>query len=225
MTAARSALSRAGSGRGRGVLSREQILDAALALADREGLENLSMRRLAQELGAGTMTLYTYFRDKEELLDAAVEQVAGQVATPPASGSWQERLRALIEEVYRSLVEHPSGVELRRTRPILTPAALRTTEAGMRILVEAGFSAPEAARAWRSLFVYTFGFAQFTPAEVPAAVRREWQRRLDALPADEFPVLTSASREAVDTMSGEAQFDHGLDRLLWGLAADLETGR
>jgi AcrR family transcriptional regulator len=209
--------------RGRAVLTREQILDAALALADREGLENVSMRRLAEEVGAGTMTLYTYFRDKEELLDAAVDQAAARLAAPPAGGTWQSRLRGLVKEMHRSLVEHPSGVELRRTRPILTPAALRTTEAGMRILIDAGFSPGEAARSWRSLFIYTFGSAQFTPADVPAATRREWRRHLEGLPAEEFPALTAAAGEAVETMSGEAQFDHGLDRLVRGLAADLEA--
>lgn len=204
------------------MLTRERILDAALALADREGLETVSMRRLADELGAGTMTLYTYFSDKEELLDAAVDRAAANVPIPSGAGPWQCQLRGLIKEIHRSLVEHPSGVELRRSRPILSLAALRTTEAGMQILVAAGFSPGEAARAWRSLFVYTFGFAQFTPARVPANTRREWQRRLEALPSEEFPALTSAAGQAVDTMSGEAQFDHGLDRLLRGLASDLE---
>lgn len=222
MASARPSTEARASGRGRSVLSRERILAAALALADREGLEAVSMRRLAEELGAGTMTLYTYFRGKDELLDAAVDQAAAAVTIPPDEGSWESQLRALIKEIYCSLVEHPSGVQLRRSRPILSPAALRTTEAGLRILLRAGFSRTDAARAWRSLFVYTFGFADFTPPELPPAVRRDWQERLEALPADEFPALTSTAREGVETMSGEAQFDHGLERLLRGLASDLD---
>lgn len=182
------------------------------------------MRRLAEELGVGTMTLYTYFRDKDELMDAAVDRVAATVVIPPSEGPWRTRLRALIKEIYRSLVEHPSGIELRRRRPILTPSALRTTEAGLQILQEAGFPRAEAARAWRSLFVYAFGFAAFTPAHVPEETQREWEARLKALPADEFPALRAGAREGVETMSGEAQFEHGLDRLLEGLAAGRRVG-
>ena len=208
---------------GRRLLSREQIVDRALALADRHGLEALTMRRLADDLGVGTMTLYTYFRDKDELMDAAVSRVASAVVIPPVEGPWRPRLRTLIKEIHRSLVAHPSGVELRRTRPMLTPAALRTTEAGMRILTGAGFSPAEAARAWRSLFVYTFGYASFTPPDVPAQTRRDWQSRLEALPADEFPVLTAATSDAVETMSGATAFDHGLDCLLDGLEASMRA--
>jgi AcrR family transcriptional regulator len=219
---------RAPSGRarrrgGRRLLSREQIVERALALADREGLEALTMRRLADDLGVGTMTLYSYFRDKDELIDAAVSRVASKVVIPSAQGPWRARLRTLIKEIHRSLVEHPSGVELRRRRPMLTPAALQTTEAGMRILTGAGFSAADAAKAWRTLFVYTFGYASFTPAEVPAQTRRDWRSRLTALPVEEFPVLRAAVAEAVETMSGEAAFDHGLDCLLDGLEASLSA--
>src|SRR5687768_6114837 len=91
----------------RGTLTREQILEAAGALLDREGLDGLTMRSLGQELGVGTMTLYGHFRSKDELLDALVD-AATENEPGTASGPWRERLRELILSVRRSLVEHPA---------------------------------------------------------------------------------------------------------------------
>jgi AcrR family transcriptional regulator len=204
-------------------LTREEIVEAALVLADREGLESATMRRIAQALGVGTMTLYTYFRDKDELLDAAVDHAAASVDIPEQGGPWRVRLRGLMKEIHRSLIAHPSGVELRMKRPLLSPAALRTTEAGMQILQAAGFTKAQAAHAWRLLFVYTFGYSAFTPPEVSVRTRREWRRLLARLPAEGFPALSGAADEAVETMSGEAAYDHGLDRILDGLEASLSS--
>jgi AcrR family transcriptional regulator len=201
------------------VLSREEIVEAVLSLADRRGVEGLTMRAVARELGVGTMTLYGYFASKDELMDATVERAAEGVRIPADDGPWRPRLRALFEEIHRSLLEHPSGVRLRLERPMLTPAALRTTEAGLSILEAAGFSRREATRAWRALFVYTFGHAAFTPARVPGSAEREWLALLSGLPGDEFPALTAAAGEAVETMSGEASYGPGLDWLLDGLEA------
>jgi AcrR family transcriptional regulator len=205
--------------------SREAIVRAALAVADREGLERSSMRRVAEELGVGTMTLYSYFAGKDELLDAAVEDVAASVPLPPDDGPWQSRLRALVQEIHRSLVEHPSGVELRLKRPILGRAALRTTEAGLQILREAGFDDAGATRAWRSLFVYVFGSAAFNPSRVEGGRLDEWRQLLEALPPEEFPSLSAGASQAVATMSGEEQFVYGLDRLLAGLEAEVKRGK
>ena len=203
----------------RRVLSREQILEAAIALVDRGGLERTTMRSLAEELGVGAMTLYSYFSSKDELLDAAVEHVAASVALPAQTGPWQDQVRRLVRGIYRFLSQHPAGVELRLKRPILTRGALRTTEAGLQILLAAGFSRAEAARAWRTLFVYAFGYAAFNPPTVSAGTQREWEALLAGLPPDEFPALSGGAAQAVATMSGEEQFEHGLDRLLAGFEA------
>ena len=205
--------------------SREAIVQAALAVADRDGLGRSSMRRVAQELGVGTMTLYSYFDGKDDLLDAAVESVAASVRLPSDDGPWQARLRALVQEIHRSLVEHPCGVELRLSRPILGRAALRTTEAGLQILREAGFDDADATRAWRSLFVYAFGSAAFNPSAVDADRLDEWRQILEALPPEEFPSLSAGASHAVATMSGEEQFAYGLDRLLAGLQQELTRGK
>src|SRR3954466_4577198 len=93
--------------------SREAIARAALDLVDREGLDALSMRRLAGELGMGTMTLYGYFRTKEELLDAVVHEATGWPELPLRAGPWDECLRALARMLRAGLARHRSLIEVR----------------------------------------------------------------------------------------------------------------
>lgn len=205
------------SRRRRGELSRERIVEAAVRFIDRQGLDELSMRRLAAELGAGTMTLYGYFRDKDELLDAVVDSIAS--ARPPSeiSGTWRERLRKLFLGAERNLNTHPGLVRLRLERPIVTRGALRLTEAGMTILEEAGFERTEAAQAFRALFIYTFGSAAFNPPDQTAQARTSLRTALAALPRDEYPRVTAAADELEEVMDPRAQFVRGLDLLLDGI--------
>jgi AcrR family transcriptional regulator len=209
----------------RGAISRERIAEAALAFIERNGLEALTTRRLAEELGIGTMTLYGYFRDKEELLDALVDVVAARLEVPSGGGTWKSQIRELMEEIRRGLGEHPVGVLLRQMRPMWSPGALRVSEAGIRVLREAGFSKGDAARAYRSLFNYTFGFAAFSPHEVSSGQRRQALAALASLPQDQYPAQTEAASELADAIGGEAQFRYGLDLLLSGLEAKLKRPR
>jgi AcrR family transcriptional regulator len=205
-------------------LSRERVAEVALTFIEQNGPEALSMRRLAEELAIGTMTLYGYFRDKDELLDAVVDAAAARIEIPSRRGTWKSQIRALMDRIRTALTEHPIGVLLRLERPMWSPGALRVSEAGVRILREAGFSRAEAARAYRSLFNYTFGFAAFSPREVSEEVRRKALAALAALPQDEYPALIEARSELADAVGGEAQFQHGLDLLLDGLEAKLKAG-
>jgi AcrR family transcriptional regulator len=210
--------------RARPDLSRERVAEVALTMIEQDGLRALSMRRLADELGIGTMTLYGYFRDKDELLDAVVDAAAARIEVPRRRGTWKSQIRALMDRIRTALTEHPIGVLLRLERPMWSPGALRVSEAGVRILREAGFSRAEAARAYRSLFNYTFGFAAFSPREVSEEVRRKALAALAALQQDEYPALIDARSELADAVGGEAQFQHGLDLLLDGLEAKLKAG-
>lgn len=205
----------------RPALSRDRIAHAALELADREGLEALSMRHLAAHLGIGTMTLYGYFRTKEELLDAAVDVAAGEAPVTLGTGTWKEQLRELMQSVLEHLRRHPSGVRIRLTRPMLSPRALQVTEAALTVLTGAGFDSAEAARGYRALFTYTFGFASFNSPEDPEEASRQVRSALLALPRDDYPTLTNAAAEAAATVGGDAQFEFGLDRLLDGLEVQL----
>ena len=198
-------------------LSRARILDAALSFLDREGLEALTIRRLATDLGVGAMTLYGYFRTKDELLDAMIDSGAEQLFHAPLAGTWDAQLRQLFVNLYRTHLQHPGVVELRFKRPLLSPGALRFTEMSMRILRDGGFSDREAARAYRVLFVYTFGFAAFGPGRRPLADRQQTLTALRRLPPEVYPVLREAAEEAADAMADQSLFEFGLDLLIEGL--------
>ena len=202
-------------------LSRERILDAALELLDRAGLDAFSMRQLAGELGVGTMTIYGYFRSRDELIDAIVdrggEEIAQLVSEAERAESWKPRMRALMVGLRERLLEHPAFVELRYRRTLQSPGALHITEAGMRILIGAGFGSREAAEIYRILFVYTFGFSAFGPGRRSATDRAESLEAIGALPRERFPALVGAMEEAVETMADETLYEVGLDALLDGL--------
>lgn len=202
-------------------LSRDQVAQAALELADSDGLEALSMRALADRLDVGTMTLYGYFRNKDELLDAVVDAAVGEGTLPEPDGDWKEQLRTVVLYARASLLRHPSLVELRVRRPVLRPEALRFSERCLAILRSAGFDVREGTAAFRLIFTYTFGFAALSPAGSTEDDRRTAFAALAALPPDEYPALAEARAEASEAMGGEDVFEYGLDRILDGLEARL----
>jgi len=202
-------------------LTPDEVARAALELLDREGLEALSMRRLADELGVGTMTLYGYFRNKDELLDAVMDVAVGGAPLAPSDGSWRQRLGDLIREARRNLVARPSLVQIRVRQPVLRPEALRFAEAGLRILREAGFEAQDATRAFRLLFTFTFGYAAFSPSDAVEENRAAARAAIGALPPDRYPALAAAREEAAQAMAGEEAFEFGLETILDGLEARL----
>src|SRR4051812_40369485 len=169
-------------------LSSEQVAAAALELLDRDGLEALSMRRLAGELGVGTMTLYGYFRSKDELLDAVVDAAVAEREPFSFEGSWQDQIRRLMQSSRRNLARHPGLVKVRAERPVLRPEALRFAETGVTILRRAGFPGRDAARAFRLLFTYVFGYVSFSPDETAGDARRDARSAVAALPPDEYPM-------------------------------------
>jgi AcrR family transcriptional regulator len=204
-----------------GRLSRERIVEAALAVVARDGLDALSMRRLAQELDVWPMSVYRYFRDKDELLDAVVEAAADEVALGAASGSWRDRIRALLGQARAALGEHPAGLRARFTRAMLTPGALRLSDAGLAILADAGFDPDEAARAWRALCGYALGFTAFDDEAPAADAARRARAAIAALPEDEYPALTAAADGFAAALTSADELDYGLDRMLDGLEARL----
>ncbi len=195
-------------------LSHERILRVARALVDHEGLERVSMRRLAQELDVWPMSIYRYFRDKDELLDALAATAAADVAPPRAGASWREQMRELLQQA-RSAMSADTASRLPRAS--LAPNVLRLPEAGLTILTQAGFSKADATSAWRALWSYTFGFATFAVAPTWEEAFRRTRSALAALPAEEYPALTTGADEFAAAFSRDEEFEHGLERLLDGL--------
>ena len=203
----------------RPALTRESIADTALAMVDRDGVDALSMRRLADELGVGTMTLYGYFRSKEELLDAVMDASVIDTGALLAEGTWRERATALAVEVRTNLERHPALVQIRLRQPMTRPLQFRWTEAVLRALVDSGLPREEAARAFRVLFTYVFGFVAFSPTGAAEGSRDGLRGALSALPPDDYPLLASMVGEAVEAAAGDEQFMFGLEVLLDGIEA------
>jgi AcrR family transcriptional regulator len=204
----------------RAKLTRAQVVAVAWQLLDADGLESFTIRRLAAALDVAPMTVYGYFSNKDSLLDAVLEAGSGELRLPSGSGPWRAQLRALFIELHRVLAAHPFVVQLRERRSIMGPGVLRFTEAGLQLLHQAGFPLEEAARAFRSLFIYTFGYASFSPgAEDLEASRRRGLAVIADLPAEEYPAITEAALPLAATLAGDEQYEYGLDRLLDGLDA------
>lgn len=206
-------------------LSRGRISEAALNLVDREGLDALTMRRLARELEVAPMTLYGYVRDKDDLLDTVVEAAAERHWQEPRPGPWQERLKQIARELHRGLLDHPALIQLRLRAPIVSPSAMRGTEVAMQALVEAGFELDEAARAFRVVFLYVFGSAAFNLPEVPDRLAREVRAVAVSLPPEEYPTVSRAGEEMAATLGGEEQFELGLATVVAGIEARLGPAR
>jgi AcrR family transcriptional regulator len=205
-------------------LSRERILRVALETVEEEGLDSLSMRRLAQKLDVWPMSIYRYFRDKDELLDALADSAAEGLSLPGGRASWRNQMRALLHEARRVLgADQAGGLATRLPRAILSPGLLRVSEAGLAILERAGFSRRDAAGAWRALLSYTFGFATTSVPGSEGEAGRRTRAAIAALPDDEYPALSAAADELAAALADDGEFDRGLDSLLDGLAASLDV--
>ena len=124
----------------RETLTRQRVLEAAVELADRHGLESVSMRRLGQELGVEAMSLYTHVRSKDDLLDGMVELVMGQIPAVDSRGGWKPALRQAILGARGALLRHPWTPDVIETRVAPGPAMLRQYDTVMGILRGGGFS-------------------------------------------------------------------------------------
>jgi len=124
----------------RETLTRQRVLEAAVELADRHGIESVSMRRLGQELGVEAMSLYTHVRSKDDLLDGMVELVMGQIPAVDSRGGWKPALRQAILGARGVLLRHPWTPDVIETRVAPGPAMLRQYDTVMGLLRGGGFS-------------------------------------------------------------------------------------
>ncbi len=201
-------------------LSRERVLTTALRLADRRGIDALSMRNVAYALRVEAMSLYNHVKNKDEILDGIVDLVAAEIALPTIDADWRAAMRRRAISAHEVLVRHPWATMLIVSRANVGPAMLRYVDATIGCLRAAGFSLPLADHAWNAIDSYVYGFTlqklnfPFEPeeyAEVAAAY-------LPSLSATEFPnlhaltVLVSERRHA-----GTHDLELGLDLLLDGL--------
>jgi TetR/AcrR family tetracycline transcriptional repressor len=208
-------------------LSRERIVDCAIALADAEGLEAVTIRRLAQDQGVTPMALYWHFKDKDLLLDGIVERLMTEVKVPlsePGAGRWDERFRELLVALLEVLRAHPAIVGLVQNRIMLSAAGLDLTEQALAQLREAGFtperSAHIAIHAMDSIVLLVANGPGALAGEELAAREqrmRAKRARFQALPPERFPNILAATEAFVGGGSDAAYYSLGLDLLVAGI--------
>jgi len=202
-------------------LTRERVLRAAIDVADRDGIEALSMRKLGQELGVDAMAMYRHVRSKDDLLDGVVELIVGAFERPPADGDWTATLRHYAMAARRVMLQHPWARRVLEERGTSGPASLAHIEAVLSTILGAGFSMEVAHHALHVLDSRIFGFNQalFEDAGPPLPPEAE-AAMIRALAG--FPAITelakAASHEGVlGRCDDDVEFAFGLDLILDGL--------
>lgn len=205
----------------RGALTREEVLRAAVRLADEQGIEALSMRKLGQALGVEAMSLYNHVANKEEILDGIVDLVVGEIALPEsAPPDWKQAMRKRAITAHEVLLRHPWATMLLLSRANVGPAMLRYVDATIGCLREAGFSFTMADHAWNALDSYIYGFTlqklnfPFQPEEY-AQVAESY---IAMIPEAEYPHLHGMTQEIISgNHHGLHELNLGLDLILQGL--------
>lgn len=209
----------------RPTLSRDVIVDAALVVLDRHGLDGLSMRRVAEELETGAASLYWHVANKEQLLNVILDRVIGEIPLPPPDPEkWREQLQEMAHEGRAAFRRYRDVARASLGRVPMGPNLLRVVEWQLALLRGAGV--PPAPAAWFgdlfALYIAAHAFedsmaGEGSPEEEAAAMGAY----LASLPADRFPHLM-ASMGDLSSGSAEDRFEFGLELILRGLATFIE---
>ncbi len=207
-------------------LSREQVVATALELVDRRGVEGLTMRALARELGADPMSVYRHVRDKDDLLGALCDLVVADLSEPDPQAPWPQQVRGLAVELRARLTAHPALVPVLAGAPV-TPASLALTQRVIAVLVDAGVPVALASAGFGVVFAYVLGFALVEaalpePATDVAALQRAAIVHLGGDPDGPRPPHLDAATALV---AEAGDFELGLDLLVDGLAARVSAQR
>jgi AcrR family transcriptional regulator len=193
-----------------------------MAMADTNGIEALTMRKLAEVLGVEAMSLYNHVANKDDLLDGMVEAVFGEIDVPETGANWKAPMRQRALDVRATLLRHPWAIGLMESRAQPGPATLRHHDAVLGILRNAGFSIEAAGHAYSILDSYIYGFTlndQSLPFDSSADVVALGTRYLRELPSDAYPNLIEflTERAMKPGYSYANEFEFGLDLILDGL--------
>jgi AcrR family transcriptional regulator len=208
---------------GRRPLSRKRILRAAIAHADRYGLEELSMRKLAEVLRVAPMALYRHIANKDDLIDAMIDVVFTEIELPAREADWRTAMRRRAIAVRDALFRHRWAIGLMESRAHPGPANLRHHDAVLGTLRASGFSVEMAAHAYSVLDSYIYGFA-LTKMNLPFGNGNEVvevaENMLEPFPADAYPSLVEFITDHAMKPGYQYgdEFEYGLDLILDGLA-------
>ncbi|MDG4797690.1 TetR/AcrR family transcriptional regulator C-terminal domain-containing protein [Micromonospora sp. WMMD1082] len=220
-----------GSRKGGADLSVDRIVRAAVDIADAEGLAALSMRRVAQALGAGTMSLYTHVPGKGELLDLMLDTVHGELTHPDGDGGWRDRLTQVAHARWRLYQRHPWLLQVATTRPALGPHVIATYEHELRAVDGIGLTDLEMDAVLTLVTGYVHGAVRTAVEAAQAAGRtglteqQWWQAHAPylerALDPRRFPLAarvgTAAGQQYQGATDPTGAFAFGLARILDGI--------
>jgi len=209
-------------------LGRQRVIAAALTIADQEGLDAVSMRRLGQELGVEAMSLYKHVASKEDILEGIVDLAVSEIEAPEPGAPWKPALRARCRSAHQVLLKHRWATQLIVSRANVGPAMLRYVDRTLGCLRGAGFTYAMADHAWNALDNHVYGFTlqqlnfPFQPEEYAAAAAQF----LPQLSRAEFPHLYALSEQVIaGEHSGLHDFELGLTLILDGLERLLRASR
>jgi AcrR family transcriptional regulator len=205
-------------------LSRERILRAALAFVDEHGLEALTMRRIAQELGVEAMSLYNHVANKDEILDGLIETVATEIELPPPGADWKEALRHILVSAQQTLLRHRWAQSLWMARGMPGPARLSYAESILRTLREAGFSKELTYHAFHMIEALVLGVTtqHMSVPENQHEFRDVAQRFIDRLPKDDVPYLIEHAHQHFAGDAPTGGFAWAVDLIIEGLERELQ---
>lgn len=192
-------------------LTTERLASATLAVIDRDGLDALTMRAVAKELGMATMSLYRYVADKDELEVLVVDHVLAGIdlAVPP--GDWRDRITEVLSRVRTAVVAHSATVPLLLRHRHAVPASLVLIEAMLAILADAGFAGEGRVIAQRTIIAYVFGMLQNEHHGALAGTGT-----VAMATQEQFPLLAETAAVARE-VAGDVEFHKGLEIVLRGL--------
>jgi len=208
-------------------LSKRTVTENALKLADADGLDALTIRKLAQHLGVTPMALYWHFRSKEDLLEGVAEQVWGEIDTEvDPDAPWWAQIQVMLESLVSVLRAHPAAPQLLLEHEKRNEAALRATETVLEILRTAGFDATYASTIARSALWSGITLVMSEPGfkpELTAEERTEMQRRnqvqLAMLPTARYPRLVECAGPMTTCDDPEFHYQFGIGMFVDGVRA------
>jgi len=201
-------------------LSRERILLAAIDLADKDGIELLSMRKLAQEMGVKAMSLYNYVTNKDDILDSIVDIVVSEIESPKIGGDWRDAMRRRAISAHEMLLHHPWAAMALMSRMNVGPAMLKYVDMTLGCLCEAGFSFKMADHATNVIDSHIYGF---TLQELNFPINESDYSKMAAeglsiIPANKYPYLNKLTHQVIEgSYDGIHNFEFGLELILNGL--------
>lgn len=207
-------------------VTRERALSEALALADKEGIGSLTMRRLAHQLGVEAMSLYHHVANKDDILDGIVDLVISEIEVPPKGTDWKTAMRRRAISAHEVLLAHPWAAMLCISRFNIGPGNTRYLNATLGRLREGGFSVVGALDAWNTLDNHIYGFTlqELNLPLDPKETREVSASVADRFSADEFPYVVEVIAHVMES-GREEDFAFGLDLILDGLERTLDTSR